>query len=170
MTTLTIDILPESAAEAPAIEKLHERAFGPGRFARSAFRLREGVPPLAELSFVARVGTFLVGSIRLTPIRIGQAPALLLGPLTIEPAFQSRGIGGMLMRRSLEAAKARGDKLVLLVGDEPYYRRFGFKHITPGRVTLPGPVDPARVLIHELEPGAFDGVRGPAEQALSAAP
>ncbi|MGQ4273336.1 GNAT family N-acetyltransferase [Terrihabitans sp. B22-R8] len=165
MTSLPLDIGPETPDLAPAIERLHERAFGPGRFARSAFRLREGVPHLPELSFVARVATMLVGSVRLTPIRIGNAPALLLGPLTVEPAFMDRGIGGTLMQRSLDAARDGGHRLVLLVGDEPYYGRFGFQRVAKGRVVLPGPVDPGRVLVCELVAGAFDGVEGAADRA-----
>jgi predicted N-acetyltransferase YhbS len=162
MTTLTLDILPETPQEAPAIDKLHERAFGPGRYARSAYRLREGVPHVPELSFVARVGTFLVGSVRLTPIRIGDHPALLLGPLTVEPAFTNRGIGQGLIGRALEVAAGAGHRLVLLVGDEPYYGRFGFKRVPRGRVVMPGPVDPDRVLIAEIVAGAFADVSGAA--------
>lgn len=166
MTSLPLDIGPESPDLAAAIDKLHERAFGPGRFARSAFRLREGVPHVPELSFVARVATLLVGSVRLTPIRIGGEDALLLGPLTVEPAFMGRGIGATLMTRSLDAARDAGHRLVLLVGDEPYYGKFGFRRVARGQVVLPGPVDPARVLICELVDGAFSGVAGAAEAAL----
>lgn len=161
MTDLSLAIRPEVASEAPTIEKLHERAFGPGRFARTAFRLREGQPHEPTLSFTALVGTLVVGSIRLTRISIGGADGLLLGPVTVEPAFMGRGIGMALVRRSIEAAQAEGHRLVLLVGDEPFYARAGFKRVPGGRLTLPGPVDPARVLILELEPGAFEGVTGP---------
>lgn len=163
MTSLPLDILPEAPEHAEAIDKLHERGFGPGRFARSAFRLREGVAPLPDLSFIARVGTLLVGSVRLTPIRIGGTPAILLGPLAVEPAFMNRGIGTALMERSLGAARAAGHRLVLLVGDEPFYAKSGFRKVPRGQVAMPGPVDPERVLIAELVPGAFDGVSGPAE-------
>ena len=114
-----------------------------------------------DLSFTARIGTLLVGSVRLTPIRIGETPALLLGPLTVEPPFRSRGIGTALIARALEGAKAKGHRLVLLVGDEPYYGKSGFKQIPKGQVKMPGPVDPARLLVAELVPGAFDGVAGP---------
>lgn len=164
MTSLSIEILPETPEFAAGIEKLHERAFGPGRFARSAFRLREGIAPDLTLSFIARVGTFLVGSVRVTPIRIGDTPALLLGPLTVEPAFMNRGIGKALMEQAIGAARAAGHKLILLVGDEPFYGRVGFRRIPEGQVTLPGPVDPDRVLICELQPGAFEGVSGAAER------
>ena len=114
-----------------------------------------------EYSFTARIGTLLVGSVRLTPILIGDTPALLLGPLTIEPPFRSRGIGRALIEASLKAAREGGMKLVLLVGDEPYYGRMGFKKVPPKRVELPGPVDRDRVLVAELVPGAFEGVEGP---------
>jgi predicted N-acetyltransferase YhbS len=90
----------------------------------------------------------------------GQEPALILGPLTVEPAFESRGIGAALMSRSLEAARAKGHSLMLLVGDEPYYSRFGFKRIPPQHLQLPGPVDPARFLACELTEGALSRARG----------
>jgi predicted N-acetyltransferase YhbS len=161
MTQLTLDLAPLTPADLPNIEKLDERAFGPGRFTRTAYRLREGMTPLSSCSFVARVGTFLVGANIMTPIRAGAAPALLLGPLTVEPAFRSRGIGERLLDTSLEAARTHGHKLVLLVGDEPYYKRVGFKRVPMGRLTMPGPVDPARLLYCELQEGAFEGVQGP---------
>lgn len=165
MTELTLDLAPLSPSDLPQIEKLDERAFGPGRFTRTAYRLREGVPPLASISFVARVGTFLVGANIMTEIRCGEAPALLLGPLTVEPAFRSRGIGEELVARSLAAAREAGHRLVLLVGDEPYYQRMGFRRVPAGRLTMPGPVDPARVLVCELVEDAFAEVRGPVSRA-----
>jgi predicted N-acetyltransferase YhbS len=160
MTTLSIDIFPETAADALSIEKLHERAFGPGRFARTAFRLREGEGVNYACSFVARVGTFLVGSVRLSPITIGATPALLLGPLTVEPAFTSRGIGTALVNAALDNAREHGHRLVLLVGDEPYYARAGFRRVPLGQVDMPGPVDMNRLLVHELVPDAFNGITG----------
>jgi predicted N-acetyltransferase YhbS len=161
VTELSLVIRPELAVDAAAIERLHERAFGPGRFARTAFRLREGAAPLMELSFTALVGTLLVGSVRMNPVLAGEAPALMLGPLTVEPAFEGRGIGAALMRRSIDAARQNGHALVLLVGDEPYYARFGFRRTPPGRLELPGPVDPARFLALELAAGALDAAKGP---------
>jgi predicted N-acetyltransferase YhbS len=160
MTELSLTILPETPDDALAVERLHERTFGPGRYAKSAYRIREGRAHLLELSFTARIGTLLVGSVRLTPIYIGDAPGLLLGPLTVEPPFRARGVGGALIKRALEEAKAKGYKLVLLVGDEPYYLKAGFKKIPKGQVKMPGPVDPARLLVAELAPGAFEGVKG----------
>jgi predicted N-acetyltransferase YhbS len=160
MAELSLVLEPETPADADSILRLNERVFGPGRFARTAYRIRETTPPDLSLSFVARVGTLLVGANAMTPIVIGSTPALLLGPLIVEPVFRSQGIGEALVTRSLEAAKAAGAKLVVLVGDEPYYVRMGFKPVPTGRVELPGPVDPARLLCCELEAGAFEGVSG----------
>ena len=160
MTDLSITILPETGDDALAVDRLHERTFGPGRYARTAYRIREGIGQDIALSYTARIGTLLVGSLRLSPVRIGDSPALLLGPLTIEPPFRDRGIGLALMQRALGDARERGHRLVILVGDEPYYARVGFKRIPRGRVAMPGPVDPARLLVAELVEGAFDGVTG----------
>jgi predicted N-acetyltransferase YhbS len=161
MTDISLTILPETQGDAAAIERLHERTFGPGRYAKTAYRLREQVVQSFDLSFTARIGTLLVGSVRLSPVRIGEAKALLLGPLTVEPPFRERGVGKALIGRALEEARARGHRLVILVGDEPYYGKCGFKRIPPGRVAMPGPVDPERLLVAELAGGAFDGVSGP---------
>jgi predicted N-acetyltransferase YhbS len=161
MSDLSLTILPETADDAVAIERLHERTFGPGRLAKSAYRLREGHDHSLNLSFTARIGTLLVGSLRMSTVRVGAAPALLLGPLTVEPPFRQHGIGKALIERSLAEAKTRGHHLVVLVGDEPYYGRLGFKRIPKGVATMPGPVDPARLLVCELGEGAFNGVSGP---------
>ncbi|MFL6797410.1 MAG: GNAT family N-acetyltransferase [Xanthobacteraceae bacterium] len=161
MTDLAITILQETPQDAHEIERLHERTFGPGRYAKSAYRLRERLHHKPELSFTSRIGTLLVGSVRLSPICIGKSKALLLGPLTVEPPFRARGVGSALIARALAEAKAQGHRLVLLVGDEPYYGKFGFKAIPKGSVALPGPVDPARLLVCELRDRAFEGVSGP---------
>jgi predicted N-acetyltransferase YhbS len=168
LSDLSLTILSEQTDDDQAIEKLYERTFGPGRFARSAYRLREGVAHRRDLSFTARIGTLLVGSVRLTPVRVGTAAALLLGPLTVEPPFREHGIGAALIEVSLAAARKSGAKIVLLVGDEPYYGRMGFKKVPRGRVKLPGPVDPERVLVAELVPSAFDGVEGTMRNDYSA--
>jgi predicted N-acetyltransferase YhbS len=160
MNDISLTILPESNDDADAIERLHERTFGPGRYAKTAYRLREQVAHSVDLSFTARIGTLLVGSVWLTPIRIGEAKALLLGPLTVEPAFRERGIGQALIARALKEARGKGHRLVILVGDEPYYAKSGFKRIPAGRVVMPGPVDPDRLLVAELVDGAFAGVSG----------
>ena len=161
MTDLSLTIRAETADDAEAIERLHERTFGPGRYAKTAYRLREAGPHALALSFTARIGTLLVGSVRLTPIRVGEAPALLLGPLTVEPPFRDRGIGFALIERALAEARAQGHRLAVLVGDEPYYGRAGFTRVPKGRAAMPGPVDPERLLVAELVAGAFEGVSGP---------
>jgi len=160
MSDLSVTILAETINDAQAIERLHERTFGPGRYALSAYRLREHVDHINALSFTAWIGTLMVGSVRQLPICVGNTPALLLGPLTVEPPFRDRGVGRVLLDRALKDAKARGHGLVLLVGDEAYYSRVGFKRIPKGRATMPGPVDPARLLVCELTDGAFEGISG----------
>src|SRR5260370_686326 len=150
MTDLSLTIRPETVADAGPIERLHEGPFGPGRYAKSAYRLRGGIGHSLDLSFPARIGTLLVGSVRLSPIRIGETKALLLGPLTVEPAFRERGVGYALIERALAEAKGKGHPLVVLVGDEPYYGKSGFNRIPKGRATLPEPVAPARRLVCEL--------------------
>ena len=161
MNDISLTILPETAADAAAIERLHERTFGPGRFAKTAYRLREQAAHRRDVSFTARIGTLLVGSVWLSQVRIGETKALLLGPLTVEPAFREQGVGQALIERALKEAKAKAHRLVILVGDEPYYGKCGFKRVPPGRATMPGPVDPARLLVAELADGAFDDVSGP---------
>ena len=160
MSELSLTILPETANDAQAIERLHARTFGPGRFVLSAYRIREHVDHLLDLSFTAWIGTLLVGSVRQLPVVLGETKALLLGPLTVEPPFRSRGVGRALLERALNDAKAKGHRLVLLVGDEAYYKRAGFKVVPQGRAAMPGPVDYSRLLVAELVDGAFDGVSG----------
>ena len=161
MNDISVNIQPEAPDDAVAIERLHERTFGPGRYAKTAYRLREQVDHIRELSFTARIGTLLIGSVWLSPICIGEAKALLLGPVTVEPAFRDRGVGQALIERALREAKDKGHRLVVLVGDEGYYEKSGFKRIPRGHATMPGPVDPARLLLTELAEGAFAGVSGP---------
>jgi predicted N-acetyltransferase YhbS len=150
----------EAPHQAAAVEALNDRAFGPGRYAKTAHRLREGRDMLGELAFVAMDGEFVAGSVRHWAIAIGGAPALLLGPLAVDPARRSQGIGGALMNRSLEQARALGHGLVILVGDLPYYGKSGFQAVPLGRIELPGPVDLARLLYRELQPGALAGAHG----------
>jgi predicted N-acetyltransferase YhbS len=160
MNDLSLTILHETPADTAAIERLHERTFGPGRFARTAFRIRERIDHRLDLSFTARIGTLLVGSVWQTPIRIGATPALFLGPVTIEPPFRGRGIGQALIGRALDEARDKGHRLVVLVGDIPYYGRLDFRAIPKGQAKMPGPVDPARLLVCELVEGAFADVGG----------
>jgi predicted N-acetyltransferase YhbS len=160
MNDLSLTLLAETANDAQAIERLHARTFGPGRFVLSAYRLREHVDHLLDLSFTAWIGTLLVGSVRQLPICVGDTKALMLGPLTVEPPFRSRGVGRALLDRALRDAKAKGHRLVLLVGDEAYYSRVGFKAVPKGRAVMPGPVDYSRLLVVELTDGAFADVSG----------
>ena len=108
MNDISLTILPETPGDAPAIERLHERTFGPGRFAKTAYRLREQATHRLDVSFTARTGTLLVGSVWLSPIRIGETKALLLGPLTVEPAFRERGVGQALIERALQGSQGQG--------------------------------------------------------------
>jgi len=160
MSELSVNLRHETPADHPIIEKLHERAFGPGRFARTAYRLREGISPLSSLCHVATVGTLIVGSIRLSGLWIGKDEGALLGPLAVEPQFMNRGIGGMLISRALDVAKVEGHRAVILVGDEPYYARAGFKKVPRGHLQLPGPVDPDRLLAVDLQGGDIARLRG----------
>ena len=169
MQYFRLRILPESQELADQIEQLAADAFGPGRFARAAFRLREGVAADPKLSFVAMMEDVhgverLAGSIRLTPILIGDRPALVLGPLVVSPEAKSIGIGRELMHRSLKEAQDLGHEFVILVGDLAYYRRFGFMPVPHGRITLPGPADPARTLYCELVDGALANYEGRARR------
>ena len=160
MTTLSLVLRPERPEDDAAIGRLEARAFGPGRFARTAYRLREGAPHRIDLGVTASVGSFLAGSVRMSPVRAGSAVFLMLGPLAVDPSFEGRGIGSALTRAAIEAARAAGEGLVILVGDAPYYARFGFAPVPPGRLTMPGPVDPARLLWLELREGFAAGLSG----------
>jgi predicted N-acetyltransferase YhbS len=143
------------------VEGLYDLSFAPGREALSSYRLREDVPPVPELCMVARDKyNILAGVIRYWPVIIGEnnAKTLLLGPIAVHPTRQGEGLGNLLMQESLDAAKAAGWTRVLLVGDAPYYQRFGFR-VNPD-LDYPRPVNPERVLSLELVEGAYDGVSG----------
>jgi predicted N-acetyltransferase YhbS len=150
-----------TADDLPQILKLHALVFGPGRFTRTAYRVREGTPPISRYCRAAFDGTRMVAAVRFTETCIGGADrALLLGPLAVAPDFAGNGHGRALVAEAIAAAKADGVRLVVLVGDEPYYGRFGFRRVPAGQIVLPGPVDPARILAAELEPGALASYRG----------
>jgi predicted N-acetyltransferase YhbS len=153
---------PERESDSAGIEALVDLGFGPGRFAKTAYRLREGVRPEALLSFVAEASTnqALLGSVRFWPVRIADRPSLLLGPLAVKPELRGQGIGISLMQRGIEEAKRLGHGSIILVGDEPYYARVGFARIKPGRLRFPGPVDSARILGLALKNGALDSLSG----------
>jgi predicted N-acetyltransferase YhbS len=159
------EIRPEQAGDEPFIAALTESGFGPGRYAKSAYRLREGVNPVEGLGFVAWENGVLRGSVRFWPIKVGKESALLLGPLAVDGAQRGRGIGISLMQAGIEAARAQGHRAILLVGDEPYYARVGFVRIKPGRLEFPGPVDATRLLGLALAEGALDILSGPVRRA-----
>jgi len=153
-------IRPQAPADLAAVDQLHEEAFGPGRFARSAYRVREASHG-PQIALTAWDGATLVGAIQLTAVTIGGQPgAMLLGPLAVAPAYKGMGGGQRLIRDSLAAARALGKRLVVLVGDPPYYKRTGFAGVPLGQIVFPGPADPARILALELQPGALGDYRG----------
>jgi len=159
------EILHEQPEHAADIEALLDLSFGPGRYAKAAQRLREGNKAIPELCYVAFMGEGderrLVGSLTFWPVNIGGVPGLMLGPLAVVPAIRGQGVGINLMKRGLEDAREMGFRLVILVGDQNYYVKVGFGPVPPGRLTMPGPVDPSRLLYRELELGAFGHANGP---------
>lgn len=144
------------------VEALFDLCFAPGREALSSYRLRDGVDPVAELCRTARdeEGT-LAAAIRYWPVLVSDRPVLLLGPVAVHPTHQGEGLGALLIRETLEDARQMGWKRVMLVGDAPYYGRFGFRRLDG--VVMPPPTNPERVLGVELEPGAWGGVKGQVE-------
>jgi predicted N-acetyltransferase YhbS len=156
-----LTIRHETACDAPAREALLDAAFGAARFTKTAERLREDRLPADGFSFAACIGGQLIGTVRLWDISAGPGrPALLLGPLAVAAPARKRGIGAALMRHALAAARAGGHAAVLLVGDAPYYGRFGFSNEKTGDLWLPGPYERHRLLGYEIEPGALDHATG----------
>ena len=156
-----ITVRPVAREDLPLIAELHARVFGPGRFARTAYWVRQGTPLVSEFCLLALLEGQIVASVRFTEITIGGAAgALLLGPLAVEPRYAGLGYGKRLVADGIAAARAADRKLVVLVGDMPYYARFGFVPVPPGDIVFPGPVDPARVLAAELQPGSLTAYRG----------
>ena len=154
MSSSSFEIRLETDGDAQVLSKLSAKAFGPGRFTRSAYRVREGIRPVKALCLCAILDERLVGGIRFTAIRIGgKEGATLLGPLVVDPLEKGKGFGRALVEEGLARARAEGFGLVLLVGDMSYYGRFGFQPVPAGQIALPGPVDPARLLALELVPG-----------------
>lgn len=159
----TIKVEAALAADHSAIEHLLDLTFGLSRYAKTSYRLREGNAAIDGLSLVTReTGFGVTGAISFWPLKIGDAgsDALLLGPLAVHPERQNIGIGRALMHEGLDKAKAQGHRLVILVGDEPYYARVGFKKIPYGQIEMPGPVDPDRLLYLELTPGSLILAKG----------
>lgn len=156
-------VLPETPADSFEVEMLLDLAFAPGRTALSSYQLRDGVAEIAELSTIVRDEyDSVVGAIRYWPVRVGEAgdPALLLGPIAIHPTRQGEGLGALLIMESLERARFMGWRRVVLVGDEPYYRRFGFSREMALGLDFPKPVNLKRLLAKELVEGAMQSVSG----------
>ncbi|MEZ5855706.1 MAG: N-acetyltransferase [Hyphomicrobiaceae bacterium] len=158
-TVTTRAVTPHDMSEVSA---LGVRVFGPGRFARTAYRVREGTPDVSPYCRLAECEGKIIASLRMTEIEIGgRSGGLLLGPLAVDPAHENKGYGRRLIAESLEIARRGGLRLVLLVGDLAYYGRLGFVVVPPGQIQLPGPADPARVLALELAAGALTVTGGP---------
>ena len=156
-----ITIRKEFPTDAPAREALLDACFGDERFEKTCERLRERQRPADGLSLVIDADGAIVGTVRLWHVAAGPGrPALMLGPIAVDPALQGLGLGSKLMRAALAQAKALGHRAVLLVGDAPYYVRFGFTAEHASALRLPGPVERARFLGLELVPGALAGARG----------
>ena len=160
-------IHPETPADTPAVERLVERVFGDVMRARAAWHLRQGVPHDPDLAFIARMPAEtgeIVGTVSCTPILVGDERVVMLGPLAVDPAKRLAGMGSALMQHTLAAARslpaARTGGLVVLVGDPPYYERFGFKRVPERQITFARPVDYARVMALELRPHRLRDVRG----------
>ncbi len=156
-------ILRETPQDGPEVEYLYDLAFAPGRTALSSYRLRDGIDPVPGLSLVARDEYDAIGgAIRYWPVRVGETgtPALLLGPVAVHPTRQGEGLGALLMSESLHRAAELGWTRVILVGDEPYYGRFGFSREAARSLDYPPPTNPDRLLARALEPDAFNGVSG----------
>jgi predicted N-acetyltransferase YhbS len=158
-----IHLAEETAEDWWEVEALLDTCFAPGREALSSYRLRDGVEKVAELCLVARDadGT-LAASIRYWPVRVAGQPVLLLGPVAVHPTRQGEGLASLLIVESLAEAVRQGWRRVMLVGDAPYYRRFGFRRLEG--VTMQPPTNPDRVLGRALGAGAWDGVVGPVEK------
>ena len=163
MTICKFSLIPEAPEHKAEIELLLDEAFGLSRLAKTSYRLREGESPVEGLSHVAiEAGRGIVGCISFWHLHVGdQGPAtLLLGPLAVAGDRRGVGIGRALMTNGIDRARAMGYALVILVGDEPYYGRVGFRKVPEDQLILPGSVDPDRLLFLELEKGAMQTARG----------
>ncbi|HWJ88589.1 MAG TPA: N-acetyltransferase [Pelagibacterium sp.] len=160
-TPALLSIRLETPEDDSWIEALHEVSFGPGRFARAAYRVREQIGVDPKLSHIAQIGAERAASVRMTPIAVGGINGYLLGPLMTDPQFRKRGAGRALVAHVCDMALEQdGVEFVLLVGDFAYYAPLGFVRVAPNAITFPGPVDPARVLVHSRDPDMGDRLAG----------
>lgn len=158
----------ETEADWWDVEALYDLCFAPGRTALSSYRLRDGVPTVAALCLVLRDGEgILAGVIRYWPVEVGGHDVLLLGPVAVHPTRQGEGLGGLLINESIGEARRLGWERVMLVGDAPYYSRFGFRKLEG--VVMPPPTNPDRVLGLELRKGAWQGITGAVTKATGGA-
>ncbi|WP_108385897.1 GNAT family N-acetyltransferase [Yoonia sediminilitoris] len=159
MQQVTLNLAEETAEDWWEVEALYDLCFAPGRSALSSYRLREGVAPIAPLCLTAKDGDgILAGAVRNWPVRVGGAVSILLGPIAVHPTRQGEGVASLLMQRCLDLARSQNWERIMLVGDAPYYGKFGFEKLQG--VAMPPPTNPDRVLGLALRPGAWDGVTG----------
>jgi len=165
------EILPQRPQDHQRFDSLLDRAFGPDRLGKTVYRLRDGVEELLDLRFVAvdRDGA-LLASLRFWPVMIETAPAILLGPLAVEPALQGQGIGKALLRHGLGATRRLHHRICIVVGEPEYYGPYGFVNAAAAGLILPGPVDPRRFQVLEIEAGALEGLRGMVRLAEATGP
>lgn len=159
-----MDVAQENEADYWEVEALYDLCFAPGREALSSYRLRDGVPPVAPLCLTLRVDNILAAAVRVWPVRLAAQDVLLLGPIAVHPTRQGEGVGSYLMRACLDRARDLGAARILLVGDAPYYERFGFQRLEG--VQMPPPTNPDRVLGLALKPGAWEGLTGIVERQI----
>jgi predicted N-acetyltransferase YhbS len=166
----TFHIRPQEPQDLAAIEPLLDRSFGAERKERTVYRLRRDGPPVAELCFVAVDDSDgLLASLQFWPIRIEETPAILLGPLAVDPKMRNQGLGRALVRHALNEAHRLGHRLCVVSGAPGYYRPYGFVPAVPHGLVMPGPLEPERLQVLELVPGALEGVRGLIQPAYETA-
>jgi predicted N-acetyltransferase YhbS len=150
-----------TASDQAQLDALHDAAFGPGALTRTAYRIREGMSERSPYCRVIEFAGQIIAMARFTPVLVGgRGGAVMVGPVAVDASHANRGLARRLIAEGLDAARAAGQSVAILVGDPPYYARIGFVPVAPGRIVFPGPVDPARLLAIELQPGALQRYGG----------